>query len=64
MLTMAEAQDLALEGKAADGYAALVGGLARVVEAEEDGEPWAAELAGRWREACELFAEQHGIRVS
>ena len=64
MLTMAEAEDLAAEGAAADGYAALAGGLVRVLEAEEGGEAWAREMAGRWREACELFAERHGIRVS
>jgi hypothetical protein len=59
MLTMADAEDLATTGNAADGYTALSTGLARVLEAQEDGEPWAAEIAGRWREARELFAELH-----
>jgi hypothetical protein len=36
-LMVAEAQDLASEGKAADGYVAPMGGLARVLEAEEGG---------------------------
>lgn len=64
MLTMVDAEDLAAQGKRADGHTALSAGLARVLEAQEHGEPWAPEIAGRWREVRELFAERHGIRVN
>jgi hypothetical protein len=46
--TVDEAVELAEEGKAADGYTALLAGLERAREAGEDGEPWAGELVGRW----------------
>ena len=64
MFTMADAVDLAQHEKPAEGYSALKAGLMRAAEAQEDGEPWAAERVGRWREACELFAESWGLRVA
>jgi hypothetical protein len=42
MLPMADAEDLAAEGNAADGYTALLSGLRRAEEAEEDGMEWGA----------------------
>jgi hypothetical protein len=56
-----EAVELAGEGKAADGYTALLAGLERAREAEEDGEPWAEELVRRWNVAVENYAARHGI---
>jgi hypothetical protein len=61
VVAFTDAEDLAAEGNAADGYTALLAGLHRAREAEEDGEEWGAALVSRWREACELFAEWHGI---
>ena len=61
VVAMTDAEDLAAEGNPADGYTALLAGLHRAREAEADGEGWGAALVGRWREACELFAERHGI---
>ncbi len=61
VLTVQEALDLAEEGNAADGDTALLAGLERAREAEENGEPWGEELVRRWREALERYAERHGI---
>lgn len=61
LLTVAEAVDLAAEGNAGDGYAALLAGLQRACEAQEDGEPWAAVLVKRWTEARDNYANRHHI---
>lgn len=61
LLTVREAVDLAEEGKAADGRTALLAGVTRAREAVEGGEPWGAELVGRWEAAVENCAARHGI---
>ncbi len=61
LLTISEAVDLAEEGKAADGYQALLSGLRRAAEAAEGGEPGGQELARRWQEALDRYAERHRI---
>ena len=60
-LSQIDAEDLAEEGNALAGYRCLRSGLHRAEEAEEDGEPWGGELAALWRDACEEYAERHGI---
>ena len=52
---------LAEEGKAADGYTALLADLTRAREAQEDGEPWAGDLVRRWETAVENYAARHRI---
>jgi hypothetical protein len=54
-------EELTEDGDAEAGFRCLLAGLHRAEEAEEDGEPWGAELVAAWREACEAYAERHGI---
>jgi hypothetical protein len=61
LLTVNEAVELAEEGQAADGYTALLAGLARAREAVEDGEPWGEELVRRWEVAVENYAARRRI---
>ena len=54
---------LANAGKAADGYACLIAGLARAEGASRAGEGWADELVTRYREVMTNFARRYGIAV-
>jgi hypothetical protein len=46
-----EACDLAAEGLTAEGYEVLLIGKQRALEGEQNFEPWAEELEGRWEAA-------------
>ena len=61
LLTVSKAVELAEEGKAADGYQALLAGLRRAEEARDDGEAWGEELVRRWQAALDRYAQRHGI---
>lgn len=61
-LTRGDATTLAQYGDAPAGFERLNRGLERALQLPED-TPWRTALVGRWREACELFAEIHGIRL-
>jgi hypothetical protein len=59
LLTVEEAVDLARTGNAAHGYEALLAGLHRAAEAED--EAWAAALVTHYRGALERFAATYGV---
>jgi hypothetical protein len=59
LITVEEAVDLARDGDAADGYEALLAGLHRAREAED--EPWGEELIRRYSEAVERFAALYSV---
>lgn len=59
LLTVENAVDCAREGNAADGYQALLAGLARAQEIE--GEPWAEELITRYSQAVERYEEMYPV---
>jgi len=56
-----ESVELAILGRPADGYCALLGGMHRAQNAQHAGEPWGDELVGRYREALDRYAERWGI---
>jgi hypothetical protein len=62
VLTCNLAADLAEEGRPIDGYSCLLRGLRHVDEALGDDEAWKGNLAGRWRQAAELYARTHKVR--
>jgi hypothetical protein len=61
LLAVEQAVDLARTGKPADGYEALLAGLHRTNEADD--EPWAAELVVCYRDALERFVALYGVGV-
>jgi hypothetical protein len=62
-MTLAEADDLAAEGQLADGYACLLWGRERAEGIAAEGLAWGLELAERWGQACEDYAERYGVRI-
>ena len=62
-MTVVDAIDLAANGQLAGGYAALLAGLHRAEEIAEEGIKWGAELADRWRLACDNHAKEYGVRL-
>jgi hypothetical protein len=58
LITVTEAVDLVRAGEVADRYTALLAGLHRAREMADTGEPWAAELVRRYREAVENYARE------
>jgi hypothetical protein len=56
-----EALDLAADGLVADGYRVLLIGRQRALEGEQNFEPWAEELEGRWDAALERYADRYGV---
>lgn len=46
------------------GYDCLLSGLHRAEAAQHDGEPWAAELAGRYRRALETYTHTYGVKIA
>jgi hypothetical protein len=59
LVMVEDAEDLAHEGDAADGYEVLLAGLHRARDVE--GEPWGEELVRRYLEAVERFAARYRI---
>jgi len=57
-----EAVDLAAEGHVADRYQVLLIGKQRALEGEQNFQPWAEELEGRWHAAIERYADRYGMR--
>jgi hypothetical protein len=49
------------EGRVGEGYVVLSDGLRRARELP--GEPWREELVGRWRLACDNFADTYGVSL-
>jgi hypothetical protein len=62
-LPVTNALDFVAEGKVAGGYACLVWGLHRAEEMMEEGEPWAQELADRWRLTGENYCDRFGVKM-
>jgi hypothetical protein len=61
LTTITDAVDLAAEGDAHLGYEALRAGLRRAEELRDAGQQWGEELARRWQEALDRFAERWRI---
>ena len=63
LITATEAADLGSAGQVLDGYRCLPAGQERAREAQEFGEPWAAELVARYTLALRRYGEEWGLRV-
>jgi hypothetical protein len=61
LITVVEAVDLADAGEETDGFQALLAGLHRTRELQENGLEWAGELVRRWQEAVQRSAERYRI---
>ncbi len=59
--TLTLAHDLADSGQAEEGYMPLLVGLRHAEKAPAEGRDWSKELLRRYREACDIFAEQYGL---
>jgi hypothetical protein len=59
--TASHAVDLSAADRLADGYALLLGGLARALECQSAGEPFGAELVARWCWVCEWYSGRYGV---
>lgn len=53
------AVDMAAHGFVAEGYTCLVEGFCRVKSLKEAGEPWGPELAGRYRQMLDDYADRY-----
>jgi hypothetical protein len=61
LMTITDATEFAREWNVGDGYIALLAGLYRAKQAREEGEPWGAELVGRYEAALERYARLYGV---
>jgi hypothetical protein len=59
-LAAANAFQSAAEGEVADGYDCLTAGLQRASAARAAGQPWAEELAERYQELRDHYADRYG----
>jgi hypothetical protein len=57
-----EAVDLAGQGEIAEGYRVLLRGRQTALEGEQNFEPWAEEIEGRWDDAIRRYARRYGVR--
>lgn len=62
-MSIAEAHDLAQCGELVNGCRCLQGGLARAREAEEDQEPWGADLVKEWEREIERYCQEYGVSL-
>src|SRR4051794_36192265 len=56
-----QAVDLAAQGHVADGFEVLLIAKQRALEGEQNFEPWAGELEGRWDAALQRYAARRGV---
>jgi hypothetical protein len=61
LTAVAEAGDLAAEGKVAEGYTRLLEGLHYVEAAGAAREAWGEEVMAAWRSAMDHYAERFGV---
>ena len=52
---------LAAESRVAEGYRVLLRGRQTALEGEQNFEPWAEELEGRWDDAIRRYARRYGV---
>jgi hypothetical protein len=62
-LRVAMAEELAEEGRWADGYDCLLAGLRHATRAVMKGKPWAPELFVRFLAARDAYVDRHGVPV-
>ena len=63
LTTVANAADLAVQGKADDGYRRLENGLGRAVQAEQWKKPWANALTARYQAALTQYESRWGLHA-
>jgi hypothetical protein len=56
-----DADQLAAQGDAPEGYRCLVAGLQRAEQAVHTGRPWARELRDRWQEVAQEYSREYPI---
>lgn len=60
-MTTRDAGNIAAAGEIANGYAMLMAGLRRAKEIRDGGAEYGADLAKRWQDALDRFAERWRI---
>jgi hypothetical protein len=61
---VALAEEMAREGRLADGYDCLLAGLRHAMRAVKRGEPWARELYLRFLAARDAYVDRYGVTVA
>jgi hypothetical protein len=63
MNTITDAIEKVAEGKLAEGYDLLAGGLRRAEELRDTGKPWGEELVHWWRGALTNYVDSYGVQM-